>query len=120
MNEGLSGNSSANGNTVDDFVRNLSQLPPEPDILSEAIYGNSQTLDGHRFADEFIRRRKQADKGIAPETSVGGNFLSGGGDNNKSSSGGWSEVAKKVPSNAAREEPNSAFKVVAAKKKGKR
>lgn len=105
---------------MDDFVRNLLQLPPESDILSEAIYGNSQTLDGHRFAEEFIRRRKQADKGIAPETSAGGNFLSGGGDSNKGSAGGWSEVAKKAPSNTARDETSSSFKVVAAKKKGKR
>lgn len=94
-------------------------MPPEPEILSEAVYGNSQTLDGHRFAEEFIRRQKQANKGIPPETIAGGNFLSGGGDNSKSSSGGWSEVAKKVPSNP-RDEPNSPFKMVAAKKKGKR
>ena len=56
------------------------------------------------------------------------NYVTGGGasgtDGNKGA-GGWSEVAKKGPAVAAaaqkeREEMGSAFKVVAAKKKGKR
>ncbi|MCJ1245766.1 hypothetical protein MMC30_002970 [Trapelia coarctata] len=104
---------------VDDFVRNLLQLPSEPEILSEAVYANSPTLDGRRFADEFIRRRKLADKGIIPETSSNTSVVAGSGSESKNS-GGWSEVAKKGPANGGKEEPASAFKVVAAKKKGKR
>ena len=104
---------------MDDFVRNLLQLPSEPEILSEAVYANSPTLDGRRFAEEFIRRRKLADKGIIPETSASTGFSPANGGENKSG-GGWSEVAKKGPINGAKEEPNSAFKVVATKKKGKR
>lgn len=103
---------------VDDFVRNLLQLPIDAEVLSEAIYANSETLDGHRFAEEFIRRRKLADKGVAPEASSIANFSSGGIESKNA--GGWSEVAKKIPSNAPKEETSSAFKVVAAKKKGKR
>ena len=105
---------------VDDFVRDLVAFPADANIIADAIYGNSQTLDGHRLADEYVKRRKQAEKGIPPLDVSGGNFSSGGGDSAKSSSGGWNEVAKKVPTNTAREEPNSSFKVVAAKKKGKR
>jgi PERQ amino acid-rich with GYF domain-containing protein len=95
------------------------QLPSDPELLSEAVYANSPTLDGRRFAEEFIRRRKLADKGIMqPEASAS---PSNAGDS-KGSTGGWSEVAKKstVNAGAVKEEPSAAFKVVAAKKKGKR
>ena len=110
---------------MDNFVKDLLQLPPDYDILSEAIYASSQTLDSRRFAEEFIRRRKLADKGIVPDTPAGGlaSFSSVNGGEGKSA-GGWSEVAKKGPASGAggaKEEPSSAFKVVAAKKKaGKR
>ncbi|KAL8702709.1 MAG: hypothetical protein Q9201_004130, partial [Fulgogasparrea decipioides] len=45
------------GITVDDFVSQLLLLPAEPDIISDSIYSASQTLDGRRFAEEFIKRR---------------------------------------------------------------
>ncbi|MCJ1400360.1 hypothetical protein MMC11_003565 [Xylographa trunciseda] len=104
---------------VDDFVRNLLQLPSEPEILSEAVYANSPTLDGRRFAEEFIRRRKLADRGIIPDTPTSLGFSTSNGGEGKTG-GGWSEVAKKGPANGAKEEPASAFKVVATKKKGKK
>lgn len=101
---------------VDDFVQQLLLLPAETEIISDSVYANSQTLDGRRFAEEFIRRRKLADKGIVDPVNT-----SAFGDQ-KNSSGGWSEVAKKGSNHAHREDDNSnaAFKVVAAKKKGKR
>ena len=102
---------------VDEFVKNLISYPLEEEIISDAIYGNSQTLDGNRFAREFIQRKKEADKGKVSDT-IASNFSMGGGDI-KSSTGGWNEVAKKAPV-PTREEPASNFKVVAAKKKGKR
>ena len=78
------------------------------------MYANSQTLDGRRFAEEFIRRRTLADKGIVDPVAASA-FA-------ETSSSGWSEVAKKGSSNAHREEDssNAAFKVVAPRKKGKR
>jgi len=115
----LSSSELSNVLIVDDFVRNLLQLPSEPEILSEAVYANSPTLDGRRFADEFIRRRKLADKGIIPEASSNPSFVAGSTSESKNS-GGWSEVAKKGPASGGKEEPASAFKVVSAKKKGKR
>ncbi len=78
------------------------------------MYANSQTLDGRRFADEFIRRRKLADKGIVESVST--SALS------ETNGGGWSEVAKKGSASTPREEDTSsaAFKMVAPRKKGKR
>ncbi|KAL4870083.1 hypothetical protein BDV12DRAFT_65522 [Aspergillus spectabilis] len=101
---------------VDDFVQQLQLLPAEAEIISDSVYANSQTLDGRRFAEEFIRRRKLADKGIVE--SVSNSALA------EKNGGGWSEVAKKGSSNAntPREEDTSsaAFKMVAPRKKGKR
>jgi len=105
---------------VDDFVQQLLMLPPETEIISDSVYANSPTLDGRRFAEEFIRRRKLADKGIVESSASGSNGFAPSTNTESKSGGGWSEVAKKGPSNAAKEEPASAFKVVAAKKKGRR
>ncbi|KAJ5923714.1 hypothetical protein N7454_008959 [Penicillium verhagenii] len=108
---------------VDDFVQQLLFLPAEAEIISDSVYANSQTLDGRRFADEFIRRRKLADKGVIDPISPSAYAAE------QSGSGGWSEVAKKgsTASIAAaavtqREEEASsaAFKVVAPRKKAKR
>lgn len=92
-------------------------LPPEADIISDSIYASSQTLDGRRFAEEFIRRRKLADRGVVPDSASTPGFSSPMNASENKSGGGWSEVAKKGPQ-AAKEETNSAFKVVAGKKKG--
>ncbi|KAJ5084044.1 hypothetical protein NUU61_008623 [Penicillium alfredii] len=103
---------------VDDFVQQLLFLPAEAEIISDSVYANSQTLDGRRFADEFIRRRKLADKGIVDPVSP-----SAFGE--EKSGGGWSEVAKKgsaagVAAQREEESANAAFKVVAPRKKGRR
>ena len=113
---------------METFVQNLLQLPPEPEILSEAVYANSQTLDGRRFAEEFVRKRKLADKGIVENSPLTSNYVTVGGSSGADGTkgaGGWSEVAKRGPAVAAaaqteREEMVSDFKVVAAKKKGKK
>ena len=63
-------------------------------------------MDGRRFAEEFLRRRKQAEKGVVEPANTG-----------SSSGGGWSEVAKKNP---VKEESATNFKVVPNKKKGKK
>jgi PERQ amino acid-rich with GYF domain-containing protein len=75
-------------------------------------------MDGRRFAEEFIRRHKLADRGIT-EGYASSSKTSGAGETK--SGGGWSEVAKKGPANGAKEtETNSTFKVVEPKKKGKK
>ena len=87
---------------VDGFVTSLLDLPPEPDIISDSIYANSTTLDGRHFAIQFVKLRKDADKGISPgPSSTSGSAMTfspssgGGSDGGKAGSGGWSEVAKK-------------------------
>ncbi|RMJ21013.1 GYF domain protein [Aspergillus sp. HF37] len=99
---------------VDDFVQQLLLLPAEAEIISDSVYANSQTLDGRRFAEEFIRRRKLADKGIVDPVAASA-FAE------QKNGGEWSEVAKKGSSSAPREDDsNAAFRVVAPRKKGKR
>ncbi|KAF2837219.1 hypothetical protein M501DRAFT_937891 [Patellaria atrata CBS 101060] len=100
------------GINVDEFLSSLLILPPEADIITEAVHSVSQTIDSRHFAEEFIRRRKLADKGI-----VDTNASSSGGQSAEGK-GGWSEVAKKNPPAVQKEEVGSSFKVVAAKKRG--
>ncbi|OCT44179.1 GYF domain containing protein [Cladophialophora carrionii] len=114
------------GINLDNFVQDLLQLPPEIEIISDSVYASSQILDGRRFAEEFVRRRKLADKGVI-ESAAGAQPMMGigaGADTKGAggAGGGWSEVAKKGPANvtAAKEEGTAQFKVVPTKKKGKR
>ncbi|KAL8632071.1 hypothetical protein Q9189_002214 [Teloschistes chrysophthalmus] len=121
------------GIPVDDFTSQLLLLPAEMDIISDSIYAASQTLDGRRFAEEFIRRRKLADKGIVPDPTSGNgswNFTStgfgaggGGKEEGKGGGGGWSEVAKKGSEREKGEKGDGgrqAFKVVEGKRRGKK
>jgi PERQ amino acid-rich with GYF domain-containing protein len=114
-----------NNAIVDDFVTQLLLLPPETEIISDSVYANSQTLDGRRFAEEFVRRRKLADKGIVEGADQGkGNFVPVSAGDQKSSSGGWSEVAKKGPAVGEKEKGKemmgAEFRMVAGKKKGRK
>jgi PERQ amino acid-rich with GYF domain-containing protein len=84
-------------------------------------------MDGRHFAEEFIRRKKLAEKGIIidkqPSSGAEGKAATSVG-------GGWSEVAKKGgPSSTATAAPTkeadqglqgTGFKVVPSRKKGKR
>ena len=107
---------------VDGFLTTLFDLPPEPEIISDSVYASSSTIDGRRFAEEFIRRRKLADRGVIPDANTASTFSSNNSNETKNGSGGWSEVAKKggIPgggsSTAEKDAPG--FKVVSGKKKG--
>jgi PERQ amino acid-rich with GYF domain-containing protein len=133
---------------ADEILPTLLSLPLETEIITETIHSVSQTIDSRHFAEEFMRRRKLADRGIIPDpphsasprhntpTSAstamdvkgggfggGGNTGSAGGNGNTSGGGGWSEVAKKGGSasaggSAQKEEAGVNFKVVPNKKKG--
>lgn len=109
-------------------METLSVLGTDRDMITEAVHGVSHTIDSRHFAEEFLRRKKLAEKGVvehsAPKSTA--SPAAGGAANGAS---GWSEVAKKGPGvaagsgkeAAAREsESNGAFRVVPAKKKGKR
>ena len=103
----------------------LMELPAEAGLIAEAVYAYSKTMNGNHFAEEFIRRKRLADKGVVerqaaptvPET------------NKTSSSGGWNEVAKKGghketgPGQTQGGEvsiPGVGFKVVSGRKKGRK
>jgi PERQ amino acid-rich with GYF domain-containing protein len=106
-------------NVAEDFVSSLLSFPADEELITESVHSASSTMDSRRYATEFLRRRKLADKGVIDERNTASP------SDNKSSSSGWSEVAKKggastqQPQQAAALE-NSNFKVVAAKKKSKR
>lgn len=89
--------------TVDDFISTLFSLPADLDIIAEGIYASSSSLDGRRFAEDFVRRRKQADKGVFEGNA---NAIASFGREPEKTGGG----------NNGKE----AWGVVGAKKKGKR
>ena len=95
----------------------LEALPHDTSIVADVIYASSDTMDGH-WAEEYIRRKKLAEKGVAEKQTMSS------AEHKASSSGGWSEVAKKTnaPINTTPKEDNIAagFKVVASRKKGKK
>jgi len=88
----------------------------EVDIITEAVHGSAQTIDSRHFAEEFVRRKKQADKGIIVETTASPNSA-------KAGENAWSAVAKKSgavasPTVTASTPAAGEFKV--AKAKGRR
>ena len=95
-------------------------FPLVPEIISDAIYANSKTMDGRHFAQEFIRRKKLAEKGIVEKQPVN----SPSTDAQTASGGGWSEVAKKSSDKDNTSDTSSiqgaGFKVVPSRKKGKK
>ncbi|KAI1332356.1 hypothetical protein F5Y16DRAFT_407616 [Xylariaceae sp. FL0255] len=97
---------------IDSFVSILMGLPLSHEIISDAIYAHSKTMDGHHFANEFIRRKKLADKGVVEKQPA----PSPSADTQSSSAGGWNEVAKKSnhkePATESGSIQGGAFKVV--------
>ncbi|KAF9569837.1 hypothetical protein CPC08DRAFT_677685 [Agrocybe pediades] len=99
---------------VEEIVSMLLSFPLEPDattteIISDTIYSNSTTLDGRRFASEFVAKRK-ADavaraKGGTSSGKVAGKPIS------------IADVVKATPKAS---QPEWGFKVVNKKKKGNR
>jgi PERQ amino acid-rich with GYF domain-containing protein len=104
---------------VDNFVQQLVTFPADLELIKEGVHGNSETVNAQHFAEEFVRRRRLADKGIIESASSTGTSSSPGATNEIKADGGWSAVAKKGNVPNAKEE-NSPFKVVASKKKGKK
>jgi len=51
------------GASVDEFMQMLLSFPLDPppsvmEIISDSVYASSATLDGRRFATEFVAKRK--------------------------------------------------------------
>lgn len=102
--------------TAEQFVADLIFFPAEAELITEAVHGSSSTIDSRHFAEEFIRRKRLADKGLV-DTSTPPKS----GSPANAAPGGWSEVAKKGPPKpeTPKEDPaNGNFRVVPSKKKG--
>lgn len=78
------------------------------EIISETIYTNSTTMDGRRFADEFVSRRK---------ADVVAHAKNGGASKGPARPVSIADVVKAAPKSA---QPEWGFKVVNKKKKGGR
>ncbi len=107
---------------VSNFLSTLEALPLDKAIIADAIYASSDIMDGRHFAEEFVRRKTLAEKGVTEKSPAGGVEL-----RTSNAAGGWSEVAKKssVPTFAGapvKEEAiqGAGFKVVPSRKKGKK
>jgi len=106
------------GVQTEDFVNNLMAFPQEVEIISEAIHSVTTTIDSRHLAEEFLRRKKLAEKGVFDAALVGKSASPASVDPTRGA-GGWSEVAKKSKEVPVKEDVSSGlFKVVAAKKKG--
>lgn len=111
------GVSTADDKTADQVIEMVVNFPSDAEIIADTIYAVSTTMDGRRWAEEYIKRRNAAGSGVVFEAGAGGNSTSSGG--------GWNEVAKSRPAAAtpvagAVPESSASFRVVAGKKKGRR
>lgn len=103
-------------NLAQTFAAILAELPADAGIIADAVYAASTTIDGRWFAQEYIRRKKLADKGVVEKQPTP----------DAQSGTGWSEVAKKSSHKEVAEQDASpvtaapGFKVVPARKKGKK
>ena len=80
-------------------------------------------MDGRRFAEEFLRRRKLVDGGGNGFSAMMDTTAQSGGAGHTAggASSGWNEVAKKGAVRAEKPEgEREAFKIVAGKKKGRK
>lgn len=107
--------------SVSAFAQSLENFPLDSDIIADAVYANSTIMDGRHFAEEYVRRKKLAEKGVVEKQPA----TKGDVAASSSSGGGWSEVAKKSSASAPapREEGTvqpAGFKVVPGRKKGKK
>jgi len=93
------------------LVDTLLAFGSDIEIITEAVHSSSQTIDSRHFAEEFVRRKKQADKGIVEPSATASPSTA------KMSENAWSAVAKKgqQPAPVVQEAP---FKM--AKAKGRR
>lgn len=110
----------------------MDALPLDTGVIADAVYINSKTMDGRHFAEEYVRRKKLAEKGIVEkQPSSSSSSSSVDGAKTSGPAGGWSEVAKRSGSGSgasagqAKEADGAAmhgagFKVVPGRKKGKK
>jgi len=102
-----------NSVSVEEIMNMLLTFPIEADasireIISETIYTNSTTMDGRRFAEEFVSRRK---------ADAVAHAKNGGAARGSVKPASIADVVKAAPKAT---QPEWGFKVVNKKKKGGR
>ncbi|KAM0245255.1 hypothetical protein ACHAQJ_010601 [Trichoderma viride] len=101
---------------ITSFQADLAVLPLDTGLIADAVYANSTTMDGRHFSEEYVRRKRLAEKGVVEKQTQAEIKAS-------SSSGGWNEVAKKSGAAQPRESEvmqSADFKVVPGRKKSKK
>ncbi|KAK9377667.1 uncharacterized protein V1513DRAFT_422216 [Lipomyces chichibuensis] len=125
-------NSGVNAEELLTMLLSLPLAGPETvEIIADTVYANSTTMDGRRFAEEFVKRRKAVEGStevlVALANASGDGAIKSKTDDKASE--GWNEVLVKGNAKALKAVStpdganggwNSAFKVVGTKKKGKR
>lgn len=88
-------------------------------LIADAVYANSTTMDGRHFAEEFVRRKRLAERGVIEKQPTAAEAKA------SASGSGWNEVAKKggastQPRDGEAGMQAAGFKVVPSRKKGKK
>ncbi|KAJ8103806.1 hypothetical protein POJ06DRAFT_7434 [Lipomyces tetrasporus] len=125
-------NSGVNAEELLTMLLSLPLAGPETvEIIADTVYANSTMMDGRRFAEEFVKRRKAVEGNT--DSLVALAYASGDGAGKSKpddkTAEGWNEVLVKGNAKAlktastpsgANDGWNSAFKVIGTKKKAKR
>ncbi|KAH7163530.1 hypothetical protein B0J13DRAFT_38476 [Dactylonectria estremocensis] len=106
-------------NDIANFQATLDVLPLDTGLIADAVYSNSTTMDGRHFAEEFVRRKKLAERGVIEKQPTAAEAKA------SASGSGWNEVAKKggagtQPRDGEAGMQAAGFKVVPGRKKGKK
>lgn len=99
---------------LENVVETMMDMGTDKELIESILYQSVvfEQLDVRQVSQEFLQRKKQAEKGIFEPASVN--------DAKSAASGGWSEVAKKGGSSSQVKEPEVVgFKVVPRKNKKK-
>lgn len=114
--------------SFDDIFQLLLSFAPSAgkdtqDIISETIYSNSRTVDGRRFAEEFVRRRREDMKNKEGRNRNASELRGSTTDPVGDQSSGWSSIVKsggKVPAAEPVDEWSNNIKVKAGGRKARK
>ena len=63
-------------------------------LISEVIYMHSTVMDGRWFAEEYVRRKKLAEKGVVDKRSAGSMGVAAANGEDGGSGDGWNVVRR--------------------------
>ena len=126
---GTRANANAHPSAVETLAETLQSFPLDVQLISEVVYTHSKVMDFRHFAEEYIRRKKLADRGVFDKRTAATVAAEaeddGAGD-------GWNEVVKRgggggvgggaaaAAGSAQADAVGASFKVVPSRKKGRK